>query len=92
MRPLSDHWAKPSLPILDEPLVLKLVQTLAEQGVDAVIVNTHAHTESLLAALAAAPLPQLRLLLLLGRVSHDLETVSEKRGTRAPWFGFTEPV
>ena len=56
MRPLSDHWAKPSLPILDEPLVLKLVQTLAEQGVDAVIVNTHAHTESLLAALAAAPI------------------------------------
>ena len=57
MRPLTDHCAKPSLPILDEPLVLGLIGMLAEQGVDAVIVNTHAHTESLLAALAAAPIP-----------------------------------
>ncbi len=57
MRPLSDHWAKPALPILDEPLVVRLIRTLAEQGVDAVVVNAHAHTESLLAALATAPIP-----------------------------------
>lgn len=56
MRPLTDHWAKPALPILDEPLVLGLIRTLAKQGVDAVIVNTHAHTDSLRAALATAPI------------------------------------
>ncbi len=57
MRPLTNHCAKPSLPILDEPLVLGLIRMLADQGVDAVMVNTHAHTESLLAALAKAPIP-----------------------------------
>ncbi|MEE9278744.1 MAG: NDP-sugar synthase [Myxococcota bacterium] len=57
MQPLTRRWPKPALPILDEPLVIGLIRTLAVQGVEAVIVNAHAHAEILLEALATAPIP-----------------------------------
>ena len=57
MEPLTRHWAKPALPILDEPLVLGLIRTLADQGVEAAVVNAHAHPESLVDALRSAPIP-----------------------------------
>jgi NDP-sugar pyrophosphorylase family protein len=57
MHPLSLARAKPALPILDEPLVARLVRQLAEQGVRSAVVNVHAQPESLRAALREAPMP-----------------------------------
>jgi len=57
MRPLAERAAKPALPVLDVPVVLRLVRALAAAGVERAIVNTHAHPESLRAALAESPLP-----------------------------------
>jgi NDP-sugar pyrophosphorylase family protein len=57
MAPLSAHCAKPALPVLDQPLVHRMVCRLAEQGIEAVVVNTHASAESLRRALADAPIP-----------------------------------
>lgn len=57
MAPLARALAKPALPVLGVPVVLRLVRMLAEQGIARVVVNTHAHPESLRAALAASPVP-----------------------------------
>ncbi|MEX2209134.1 MAG: NDP-sugar synthase [Myxococcota bacterium] len=57
MAPLARALAKPALPVLDVPVALRLVRALAEQGVTRVVVNTHAHPESVLRALADAPVP-----------------------------------
>jgi mannose-1-phosphate guanylyltransferase len=57
MAPLGRACAKPALPVLDLPLILRLVRALASAGVERVIVNTHAHPESLRAALRDSPLP-----------------------------------
>jgi len=55
MAPLSNALPKPALPILDEPMILGMVRELSHQGIDSVIVNTHAHPERLEAALCGAP-------------------------------------
>jgi NDP-sugar pyrophosphorylase family protein len=57
MAPLSAAVAKPALPLLDEPLVLRLARQLAAGGARRLVVNAHAHPESLRAALRDAPLP-----------------------------------
>lgn len=57
MAPLAKTCAKPALPVLDVPVILRLARALAAAGVGRAIVNTHAHPESLRAALCAAPLP-----------------------------------
>ena len=57
MAPLSARRAKAALPVLDEPLVLRLVRTLADQGVERVIVNAHVFPEQIREALAKAPIP-----------------------------------
>jgi NDP-sugar pyrophosphorylase family protein len=57
MRPLSRGRAKPALPVLDEPLIARLLRQLAGQGVSAAVVNAHAHPESLERAVADAPIP-----------------------------------
>lgn len=57
MAPLAGRIAKPALPILGEPLALRMVRMLASQGVSQVVVNTHAHPDSLRLALAEAPIP-----------------------------------
>jgi NDP-sugar pyrophosphorylase family protein len=57
MAPLARTLAKPALPVLDVPVALRLVRSLAEQGVTRVVVNTHAHPESVHRALANAPVP-----------------------------------
>jgi mannose-1-phosphate guanylyltransferase len=57
MAPLSDAWPKPVLPILDEPMILRMIAWLASQGVKAVVVNTHRHAEILEACLERAALP-----------------------------------
>ena len=57
MAPLARTLAKPALPVLDIPVALRLVTTLAEQGISRVVVNTHAHPDSLQRALERAPVP-----------------------------------
>jgi len=57
MAPLARACAKPALPVLDEPVIRRLVRALAAGGVERAIVNAHAHPETLRAALGDAPLP-----------------------------------
>lgn len=57
MAPLARTQAKPSLPVLDVPVALAMVRGLAAHGVTRVVVNTHAHPESLKRALAESPIP-----------------------------------
>jgi NDP-sugar pyrophosphorylase family protein len=57
MAPLARSCAKPALPVLDVPVIARLVRELARSGVERVIVNTHAHPKSLRAALGDSPLP-----------------------------------
>jgi NDP-sugar pyrophosphorylase family protein len=55
MELLTIDRAKPALTVLDEPVILSLVRTLACQGIDEVVVNTHAHPETVRETLRAAP-------------------------------------
>ncbi len=57
MKPLSAERAKPSLCILDVPLLLGMARMLAEQGIEGLIVNTHPHPETVRAALRDSPIP-----------------------------------
>ena len=57
MAPLARACAKPALPVLDVPVIARLVRALAAAGVERAIVNTHAHPESLRSALSESPLP-----------------------------------
>jgi NDP-sugar pyrophosphorylase family protein len=57
MAPLARDCAKPALPVLDVPVIARLVRALAASGVECAIVNTHAHPDSLHAALRDSPLP-----------------------------------
>jgi NDP-sugar pyrophosphorylase family protein len=53
---LTADRAKPTLTVLDEPVVLGLARRLAAQGVRELVVNTHAHPETVRDALRDAPL------------------------------------
>ena len=55
MHPLTTHIAKPALPIVDEPIILGLVRALATQGIERIVINTHAHAESVRTALRDPP-------------------------------------
>jgi mannose-1-phosphate guanylyltransferase len=57
MAPLSAHYAKPVLPVLDEPLLLRLARALAEQGVERLVVNAHARADQVREVARRAPLP-----------------------------------
>ena len=57
MAPLARTLAKPALPVLDVPVALRLARALSEQGISRLVVNTHAHPESVKQALADAPVP-----------------------------------
>ena len=57
MAPLARACAKPALPVLDVPVILRLVRQLAAGGIERAIVNAHAHPESLRDALRHSPLP-----------------------------------
>jgi mannose-1-phosphate guanylyltransferase len=57
MAPLARAEAKPALPVLDVPVILRLARALAAGGAERAIVNTHAHPDSLRHALRDAPLP-----------------------------------
>jgi NDP-sugar pyrophosphorylase family protein len=57
MQPISRARAKPALPILDEPLIARLIRQLSAQGVTSVVVNVHAHPETLERVVRDAPIP-----------------------------------
>jgi NDP-sugar pyrophosphorylase family protein len=57
LEPLTVDRAKPTLTVLDEPVILTLVRMIASQGIREVVVNTHAHPESVHEALRDAPCP-----------------------------------
>ena len=54
MRPLTADRAKPSLPLLNRPLILHALDQLARHGVRRVVVNLHHQPESLRRILEAA--------------------------------------
>jgi mannose-1-phosphate guanylyltransferase len=57
MAPLTRELPKPVLPILDEPMMLRLIRQLAAQGVESVVVNAHAHPQVMADVLSKAALP-----------------------------------
>ena len=57
MAPLTRSRAKPVLPVLDEPLLLRQLRQLATQGVERVVVNAHAHPEQIRELAAKCPIP-----------------------------------
>jgi NDP-sugar pyrophosphorylase family protein len=53
LRPLTERRAKPSLPLMNRPLILHVLDGLARGGVTKAVVNLHHRPESLEAVLAA---------------------------------------
>ena len=63
MRPLTEHTAKPLLPLGGRPLLDHALDRLAAAGVETAVVNTHWHAERVAAHLAARPHNGLRIVL-----------------------------
>ena len=57
MAPLTQRIPKPALCVLDQPLVVRLIEMLAGQGVESVVVNAHPHADRLREAIATASIP-----------------------------------
>jgi mannose-1-phosphate guanylyltransferase len=53
LRPLTDRWPKPAVPLLGAPLLRYALGSLARAGIDEVVVNTH-HLPAEMAATARA--------------------------------------
>jgi len=47
MRPLTESRAKPSLPVLNRPIIVQTLAYLKSQGVDEAVINLHHHPESI---------------------------------------------
>lgn len=47
LRPLTDHLAKPAVPVAGTPLISRVLRWLAANGVQDAIVNLHAHPETI---------------------------------------------
>ena len=57
MRPLTAAIPKPTLPALDRPMIRRLIDQLADHGIESAVVNSHAHPELLAEALRGAAIP-----------------------------------
>jgi NDP-sugar pyrophosphorylase family protein len=57
LRPITDHWPKPVLPIDGEPVIVTLLGDLAAAGVDRIVVVTGHLAEQVEALLAPLPHP-----------------------------------
>ena len=51
MRPLTDRTAKPALPVLNEPLIVRTLRALKRAGVTEVMVNLHHRPDTVRAAI-----------------------------------------
>jgi NDP-sugar pyrophosphorylase family protein len=47
MRPLTESRAKPSLPVLNRPIIVQTLAYLKSHGVDEAVINLHHHPESI---------------------------------------------
>lgn len=56
MRPLTDRTAKPALPVLNEPLIVRTLRELRRAGVTEVMINLHHRPETIRAAISESDL------------------------------------
>ena len=87
MRPLTDRTAKPALPVLNEPLIVRTLRELKRAGVSDVMINLHHRPETIRAAI---PQGDLGLKVKYSRETAILGTGGALRKVRA-WVG-REPV
>ncbi len=83
MRPLTDKTAKPALPVLNEPLIVRTLRELKRAGVSEVMINLHHRPETIRAAI---PHGDLGLKIKYSRETAILGTGGALRKVRA-WVG-----
>ena len=90
MRPLSSGRAKPSLPLMNRPLLLHALDHLARAGVRKVVVNLHHAPETVEAILSSARLPAA----LSVAISREPQILGTSGGIRAALqhFDAGEPI
>lgn len=87
MRPLTDKTAKPALPVLNEPLIVRTLRALKRAGVSEVMINLHHRPDSIRAAI---PQGDLGLKIKYSRETSILGTGGALRKIRA--FVGREPL
>ncbi len=87
MRPLTDKTAKPALPVLNEPLIVRTLRGLKRAGVSEVMINLHHRPDTIRAAI---PQGDLGLKIKYSRETAILGTGGALRKIRA-WVG-RDPV
>src|SRR6185436_3609035 len=83
MRPLTDKTAKPALPVLNEPLIVRTLRELKRAGVSEVMINLHHRPETIRAAI---PEGDLGLKIKYSRETSILGTGGALRKVKA-WAG-----
>jgi NDP-sugar pyrophosphorylase family protein len=83
MRPLTHETAKPALPVLNEPLIVRTLRELKRAGVSEVMINLHHRPETIRAAI---PEGDLGLKIRYSRETAILGTGGALRKVRA-WVG-----
>jgi NDP-sugar pyrophosphorylase family protein len=83
MRPLTDKVAKPALPVLNEPLIVRTLRELRKAGVSEVMINLHHRPDTIRAAI---PEGDLGLKIKYSRETAILGTGGALRKVR-PWVG-----
>lgn len=83
MRPLTDKTAKPALPVLNEPLIVRTLRELKRAGVGEVMINLHHRPETIRAAI---PEGDLGMKIKYSREAAILGTGGALRKIRA-WVG-----
>ena len=83
MRPLTDRTAKPALPVLNEPLIVRTLRELKRAGVSEVMINLHHRPETIRAAI---PEGDLGLKIKYSRETRILGTGGALRKVRS-WVG-----
>lgn len=83
MRPLTDKTAKPALPVLNEPLIVRTLRELKRAGVSEVMINLHHRPDTIRAAI---PEGDLGLKIKYSREARILGTGGALRKVRS-WVG-----
>jgi mannose-1-phosphate guanylyltransferase len=83
MRPLTDRTAKPALPVLNEPLIVRTLRKLKRAGVSEVMINLHHRPDTIRAAI---PEGDLGLKIKYSRETAILGTGGALRKVRS-WVG-----
>lgn len=83
MRPLTDRTAKPALPVLNEPLIVRTLRELKRAGVSEVMINLHHRPDTIRAAI---PEGDLGLKIKYSRETRILGTGGALRKVRS-WVG-----